>query len=37
MIVDATDEAAPTRYFYDLCRLPASVGELPAEAPAAER
>lgn len=37
VIVDATDEAAPTRYFYDLCRLPASVGELRAEAPATER
>jgi len=27
VIVDATDEAAPKRYFYDLCRLPPSVGE----------
>lgn len=27
VIVDATDESAPTRYFYDLCRLPPSVGE----------
>ncbi|MBT2497499.1 hypothetical protein J7E25_00135 [Agromyces sp. ISL-38] len=27
VIVDATDEAAPKRYFYDLCKLPPSVGE----------
>jgi hypothetical protein len=27
VIVDATDETAPKRYFYDLCRLPPSVGE----------
>lgn len=27
VIVDATDDAAPKRYFYDLCRLPPSVGE----------
>jgi hypothetical protein len=27
VIVDATDESAPKRYFYDLCRLPPSVGE----------
>lgn len=30
VIVDATDESAPKRYFYDLCRLPPSVGERPA-------
>lgn len=27
VIVDATDESTPKRYFYDLCRLPPSVGE----------
>ena len=27
VIVDATDESSPKRYFYDLCRLPPSVGE----------
>lgn len=27
VIVDATHESAPKRYFYDLCRLPPSVGE----------
>lgn len=27
VIVDATDESAPKRYFYDLCRLPPSFGE----------
>lgn len=27
VIVDVTDESAPKRYFYDLCRLPPSVGE----------
>ena len=27
VIVDATEESAPKRYFYDLCRLPPSVGE----------
>lgn len=27
VIVDATDESAPKRYFYDLCKLPPSVGE----------
>ncbi|WP_167041091.1 hypothetical protein [Salinibacterium sp. ZJ454] len=32
VVVDATDEAAPKRYFYDLCRLPPSVGERRAEA-----
>lgn len=30
VIVDATDESAPKRYFYDLCRLPPSVGERTA-------
>ena len=25
--VDVTDESAPTRYFYDYCRLPPSFGE----------
>lgn len=33
VVVDATDEDAPKRYFYDLCRLPPSVGERqPAKA-----
>lgn len=32
VIVDATDESAPKRYFYDLCRLPPSVGERRAAA-----
>jgi hypothetical protein len=27
VIVDATDESAPKRYFYDLCKLPPSIGE----------
>lgn len=27
VIVDATDESAPKRFYYDLCRLPPSVGE----------
>ncbi|MFD4421303.1 hypothetical protein ACFWN7_07340 [Agromyces sp. NPDC058484] len=27
VIVDETDESAPKRYFYDLCKLPPSVGE----------
>ncbi|WP_157156762.1 MULTISPECIES: hypothetical protein [unclassified Diaminobutyricimonas] len=27
VVVDATDETAPNRYFYDACRLPPSVGE----------
>lgn len=27
VIVDDTDESAPTRYFYDYCRLPPSFGE----------
>ena len=27
VIVDLTDESAPTRYFYDLCKLPPSIGE----------
>ncbi len=27
VIVDATDESAPKRYFYDACKLPPSVGE----------
>lgn len=31
VIVDATDESAPRRYFYDLCRLPPSVGERTAQ------
>jgi hypothetical protein len=32
VIIDLTDEAAPTRYFYDLCKLPPSVGERRAAA-----
>ncbi|MEV1128917.1 hypothetical protein [Agromyces sp. NPDC049794] len=27
VIVDATDESSPKRFYYDLCRLPPSVGE----------
>ncbi|GAA2033850.1 hypothetical protein GCM10009819_17430 [Agromyces tropicus] len=27
VIVDATDESAPTRFFYDYCRIPPSIGE----------
>lgn len=27
VIVDATDEAAPTRFFYDYCRIPPSAGD----------
>ncbi|WP_438853607.1 nucleoside/nucleotide kinase family protein [Agromyces sp. M3QZ16-3] len=27
VIVDLTDESTPTRYFYDLCKLPPSIGE----------
>lgn len=27
VIVDATDEDAPTRYFYDYCRIPPSAGD----------
>lgn len=30
--VDVTDEAAPTRYFYDYCKLPPSFGERRASA-----
>ncbi|MBM7502620.1 hypothetical protein ACFPER_04010 [Agromyces aurantiacus] len=39
--VDVSDEAAPSRYFYDLCKLPPSIGErradpvVPAVEPAA--
>lgn len=33
--VDVTDESAPKRYFYDLCKLPPSVGERRAAAPEA--
>ena len=29
--VDVTDESAPSRYFYDLCKLPPSIGERRAE------
>ncbi|GGI46446.1 hypothetical protein BCL57_001231 [Agromyces flavus] len=29
--VDVSDESAPTRYFYDLCKLPPSVGERRAD------
>ncbi|WP_353814552.1 hypothetical protein [Agromyces sp. SYSU T00266] len=32
VIIDLTDQSAPTRYFYDLCRLPPSVGERRAAA-----
>jgi hypothetical protein len=32
VIVDITDESAPTRYFYDYCALPPSVGERRASA-----
>lgn len=32
VVVDATDESAPKRYFYDLCKLPPSVGERGAAA-----
>jgi hypothetical protein len=32
VVVDATDEAAPKRYYYDLCKLPPSVGERGAAA-----
>jgi hypothetical protein len=28
--VDVTDESAPTRFFYDYCKLPPSFGERPA-------
>ncbi|WP_400997411.1 hypothetical protein [Agromyces sp. GXQ0307] len=35
VIVDLTDESAPTRYFYDLCKLPPSIGERRAAAPEA--
>lgn len=31
--VDVTDESAPKRYFYDLCKLPPSFGERRAAAP----
>lgn len=27
VVVDVTDESAPKRYFYDLCKLPPSFGE----------
>lgn len=33
--VDVTDESAPKRYFYDLCKLPPSFGERRASAPEA--
>jgi len=29
--VDVSDESAPTRYFYDLCKLPPSFGERRAD------
>jgi len=32
--VDVTDESAPTRFFYDYCRLPPSFGERRASDPA---
>jgi hypothetical protein len=32
VVVDATDESAPKRYFYDLCKLPPSIGERRAAA-----
>ncbi|MDQ0893826.1 hypothetical protein [Agromyces ramosus] len=32
VVVDATDESAPKRYFYDLCKLPPSFGERRAAA-----
>lgn len=35
--VDVTDESAPTRYFYDLCKLPPSIGERRATIPAEPR
>lgn len=31
--VDVTDESAPKRYFYDLCKLPPSFGERRAATP----
>lgn len=31
--VDVTDESAPKRYFYDLCKLPPSFGERRADTP----
>jgi len=30
VVVDATDESAPKRHFYDLCKLPPSIGERTA-------
>lgn len=36
VVVDATDESAPKRYFYDLCKLPPSIGERRAAATPAE-
>jgi hypothetical protein len=32
VIVDVTDDEAPTRYFYDYCALPPSVGDRAAMA-----
>lgn len=32
VIVDDTDESAPTRYFYDYCKLPPSFGDRRASA-----
>ena len=37
VVVDATDEAAPKRYYYDLCKLPPSVGERGATAGAMQQ
>ena len=34
VVVDATDDSAPKRYYYDLCKLPPSVGERSAAASA---
>ena len=36
VVVDATDESAPKRYYYDLCKLPPSVGERSAAAGVAQ-
>ena len=33
--VDVTDESAPTRFFYDYCRLPSNFGERRPSTPAA--
>jgi hypothetical protein len=35
VVVDATDEDSPKRYYYDLCKLPPSFGERRASEPAA--